>query len=103
MKYAVVITKAAETDLLGIGDYIAFSLKEPETAFALVERIQAEIMKLADYPKRCKEVSEHEFKVQGYRKLFVENYIVFFTLSETEKTVFIERVLYNKRNWTEII
>ena len=103
MNYAVVITKPAEADLAGIGDYIAFQLKEPDTAVRLLGKLQAEILKLAEFPTRRALVREEEFRAQGYRKLFVEHYTVFFTCSEQARTVYIHRVLYNKRNWVEII
>lgn len=103
MSWAVVVTKPAEADLLAIGDYIAFQLKEPGTALRLLSKIEEKIMELSEFPARCAFVREEEFRAQGYRKLFVENYTVFFTLSEQDQMVYIHRILYNKRNWIEII
>lgn len=103
MSWTVVVTKPAEADLLAIGDYIAFQLKEPETALQLLCKIEEKVMELRDFPTRCAVVREAEFCAQGYRKLFVENYTIFFTLSKKNETVYIHRVLYNKRNWIEII
>ena len=40
---------------------------------------------------------------QGYRPLYVENYIVFYVVVEESKRVDILRVLYARRNWVDFL
>lgn len=96
MSYSVVVTTPAEADLAGIGDYIAFQLKEPETALCLLTKIENKIMELKDFPTRCALIREEEFRIQGYRKIFVENYTIFLHFQKRKKSsIFI--VLYTIR------
>jgi len=40
---------------------------------------------------------------QGIRKITVDNYIVFYNVSDTNKCVTIIRILYGKRNWKDVL
>jgi len=39
----------------------------------------------------------------GVRKLFVENYIVFYIVDEDKREVHILRILYNRREWQTLL
>ncbi len=103
MNYSVNISQPAEEDLNQIVDYIVVQLAAPAAALDFIEHFSNVVSSLKSYPHRCSMVRDEEFQLHGFRKIFVKNYIVFFTANETEQTVFINRVLYNRRNWTDII
>lgn len=42
-------------------------------------------------------------KYRGYRKLIIKNYIAFFTVDEQARVVDVERILYARRDWLNII
>ncbi|RAV15535.1 type II toxin-antitoxin system RelE/ParE family toxin [Paenibacillus contaminans] len=48
-------------------------------------------------------VRDERLARQGIRGLLVDSYIVFYTVSEKEKTVTIIRILYGKRNWNSLL
>ncbi|WNF38451.1 type II toxin-antitoxin system RelE/ParE family toxin [Bacillaceae bacterium IKA-2] len=101
--YDIVITKPAEHDLFEIGRYIFTELLEPETAKRVISRIAAEINTLENMPLRNTLVNDLRLAHMGIRYLLVDNYIVFYNVSKTRKTVTIIRMLYSRRNWQNLL
>jgi toxin ParE1/3/4 len=93
-KYNIEITEYAENDLNEIGYYIKYDLLEPEIALKTIEKISNKILEL---------VKDERLSIQGIRKLLVNNYIIFYNISEKSKTVTIIRILYAKRNWLNLL
>ena len=60
-------------------------------------------MMLKDFPFSCSFVRDNLLKDKGYRKLIVDNYIVFHLVSEAEKEVVVMRVLYGKQKYQDLI
>ena len=56
--YNDVITDAAQHDLLDIFDYIAFELREPESASRLLSKIRSKVKILEEFPERNNMISE---------------------------------------------
>ncbi len=102
-RYRVMVTKPAENDLQGIARYIARELKEPAAAQRLVSKIKEAVMGLAEMPARHALVADEHLAAQGIRKIPVENYIIFYLISETDTTVTVIRVLYGKRDWINLL
>ncbi|MGG1657978.1 type II toxin-antitoxin system RelE/ParE family toxin [Brevibacillus sp. NRS-1366] len=101
--YSIMITGPAEADLLEIVDYIADELKNPAAANQLMVKLAESILELEQLPFRYALVSDEQLAYQGIRKLVVENYIVFYIVSENNKLVTIVRVLYGKREWNNLL
>ena len=102
-KYKVIIQQSAEYDLNSIVEYIAISLKEKEIAIKLYKKIKEGINSLQASPGRCAIVDEKRLKSMGIRRLLVDNYSVFNYVDNSNNTVHILRILYNKRNWKKLI
>ena len=102
-KYDVLITDEASNDIKGIADYISSGLREPALALKLISRFNDAISSLEDMPQRCSLVADEILAQQGIRKMLVENYIVLYVIDETEGTVYVIRILYNRRDWKSII
>lgn len=102
-KYKVLMTQPTANDLKGIADYIAGELKEPAIARKLVSTIKAGVMSLEQMPTRYALVTDEKLAFRGIRKLMVDNYIIFYVISEKDATVTIIRILYGKRNWTSLL
>ena len=101
--YNVQHTQSAENDLLDILRYIAVELNEPSTALRLVDSIDATIETLTTMPHGCRLVDDERLASMGFRKLNIKNYIAFFTIDEITETVNIERILYARRDWLNIL
>ncbi|MEN6349967.1 MAG: type II toxin-antitoxin system RelE/ParE family toxin [Syntrophomonas sp.] len=102
--YRVDISEPAEKDLRDIVRYISVQLSAPMTALRMMDIVEEAIMGgLAVMPQKCPLVTDERLAMMGYRKLFVKNYIVFFTINEKSKVVDVERILYARRDWHHII
>jgi toxin ParE1/3/4 len=101
--YNIVITEAAQRDLLDIFDYIAFELLEPESASRLLSKIKLKVKSLEEFPERNNIISELKYEAQNIRWCLIENYVIFYQVSEIQNQVFILRVLYRKRNWEHLL
>ena len=102
-KYKVDVSEPAENDLRDIVRYISAQLSAPMTALKMMDSVEEAIAGLAVTPQKCPPVTDERLAIMGYRKLFVKNYIVFFTIDETSKVVDVERILYARRDWRHIL
>lgn len=103
MSYHLHITKKAEEDLNAAADYIELHLFNPQAADALLDKAEKELSSLTEKPQIHKLVDDPFLKELGIRFILVNNYIAFFLIHEEEKTVYIIRFLYGKRNWIQLL
>lgn len=75
----------AQRDLDGIYTYIAQTFLEPETAFALIEKIEQEILSLDQMPYRWPGRRRGVYANRGYRQMLVKNYTVIYRVDEAGK------------------
>lgn len=101
--YNIQITEPAEKDLYEIGVYISKELLEPEVAKKVVLRIAKGISTLEEMPLRNALVADERLAYKGIRKIIVDNYIVFYIITEEDKTVTIIRILYSRRDWLNLL
>lgn len=102
-EYDVVLTRRAKNDIIDIGDYIAYTLLEPETAYRFVIGLRNAISTLQELPNRFALVDDLVLSSQGIHCMPYKNYYVFYEKEETMNTVVVLRVGYNRRNWKEIL
>ena len=102
-KYEVRIVDAAEQDLNQIFVYIADVLHEPEAAARLLLSFREAIDSLHTLPLRQRPLKEEPYSALGVRRLFVGNYIIFYSAVEDNATVQILRVLYKRREWQALL
>ncbi|HAU32024.1 MAG: Plasmid stabilization system protein [Desulfotomaculum sp. 46_296] len=102
-KYRIDVSEPAENDLRDIVRYISAQLSASMTALQMMDTVEEAIMGLAIMPQKCPPVTDERLAMRGYRKLFVKNYIVFFTIDEKSKVVDVERILYARRDWRHIL
>lgn len=103
MRYKVLFTTAAERDLNRTLEYIEFSLFNPSSADALLEKVEVEVSKLAEFPRMYSVVQDDVLRAWGVRFVKINNYLAFFVISEEDNTVYVIRFLYGKRNWAGIL
>lgn len=94
--YAVKATKYAEVQLREIVTYVAFDLKERQTAFRLLNKLETAMQSLERMPNRVKLVDEEPWHSEGIRKLPVGNYVIFFWVDEENSRVQVTAVVYGK-------
>ncbi|TCL37239.1 addiction module RelE/StbE family toxin [Anaerospora hongkongensis] len=101
--YRVKFTPKAEEDLDEFYGYILGTLSAALAADKLMDHIEAAIMRLKEYPFSCQYVLDEPLKARGYRKLIVDNYLVFYLVEELDKEVVIMRILYGATNYQDIL
>jgi len=103
VKYRVDVSNPAEEDLRDILRYISTQLSAPITALNMVDTIESALTKLENMPESYPLVRDDRLASMGYRRLEVKNYTAFFTINEKEKIVDVERILYARRDWANLI
>ena len=103
MNYDIRITRAAEKNLSSAADYIEFVLLNPQAADALLDEAESKICELSVFPEKFALADDPVLKDWGIRFTLVKNYIVFYVVSEEDRTVYIVRFLYGKRDWISIL
>lgn len=103
--YKVLMAQPAVEDLQSIAVYIVNELKEPSTAKRLVGRIKEAIINLSEMPGRYSLVADERLAMQKIRKMIVDNYIVFYVVSEKAVTVTVVRILFlfSRRDWLNLL
>lgn len=102
MSYKVIIQEAARLDLLSIV-YITKSFQDPAIAEKTLKAIVHKIMDLKDMPKRNRLLTDEPYYSKGYRVTYIKNYAVFYKVDDSAEKVNIMRVLYNRREWQDIL
>lgn len=101
--YSLKFTPKATEDLEQIYSYISKKLFAEIAADNLLEKIETNIMRLKSFPFSCTIVTDEFLKAREYRKLTVENYVVFYKLKEVEKQVIIMRILYGAQYYQDML
>ncbi len=94
-RHKIVYLPVAERDLSEIFEYI--SKDSPSAAASLLDKIDEDISRLAEFPQLGKTPQDNRLQKLGYKMLIINNYLVFYVLKE--KTVEIRRILHGKRKY----
>lgn len=100
-KYNIFFSDEARKDLVTLANYIKYSLNESKIAKKKVMKIKQAIYKLQDNPKIYPIIQEDILERYNLRKFMIDKHIVFYTI--IDKTIYIVRILYGRRNWLKLI
>lgn len=95
------ISPAALDDIQDIKRYISEELQNPESAQQIVVGIVDRMKKVCDFPEIGTPLSSKIGTNTNYRFVSSGNYLAFYRIKES--TVFVDRVLYAKRDYTKIL
>lgn len=101
--YKVEYLPAAYRDMVDIVSYISNELGNSAAANKLGIEFVTAIDSLQDFPYRHSVYFPLKPLKHEYRRLPVGNYIVFYWVDEAEKLVVVARVIYSRRNHTQIL
>ncbi|MBN2858603.1 MAG: type II toxin-antitoxin system RelE/ParE family toxin [Candidatus Delongbacteria bacterium] len=93
----------AQNDISAIVLYIKNKLKNPSAAQRLFKLLRSNIMQLDSMPERYAPVRDTSLAEKGIRKLIVENHLIFFYIDEVEHKVSVLRILYDRRDWKNLV
>ncbi len=101
MKYQVLTTSRALEDIRELLEYIQTSFAEPQIASRMKESIIDAIDSLSEFPLRNPISQDETLHQQGIRKMMVKNYYIIYHV--VGENVIILRVLYNRREWQDLL
>ena len=93
-KYTVKLYSRADRDLDNIYSYIAHNLFAPGTAADMVNALEEAIYSLEALPERGSKRQTGIYANQGYRQLFVKNYVIIYKVLKDQQQVHIVTVRY---------
>lgn len=102
-KYCVRFTPKAAEDLDAIYGYIFNTLSAAKAADDLFAQIEKATMRLTVFPFSGSHVLEEPLRAKGYRKVVVDNYLIFYLVDEVGKQVVITRVLFGASKYLDIL
>jgi toxin ParE1/3/4 len=98
MIYEVTTTDQADSDLRGVYEYIAFELLSPDNAAGQLDRLEAHIIGLENFPEKFRAYGKEPGHSRGLRVMPVDNYLVFYIPDKDAGVVTVIRVMYAGRN-----
>ena len=102
-KYTLKFTKKASQDYEQIYQYISQDLYAPQAADNLLKKMENSIRQLCTTPFIGSCVQDSYLMQKGYRRIVVDNYIVFYIVNETEMALYIMRILYSGRDYAKYL
>ena len=93
-KYTVKLYSRADRDLDNIYSYIAHNLLAPSTAVNMVDALEEAIYSLETLPERGSMRQTGIYANQGYRQLFVKNYVIIYKVLKDQRQVHVVTVRY---------
>ena len=101
--YRITLTMRAKNDIIDIGDYITYTLLEPDTSKNFIQGLRQSISQLKFFPYKFPLVQDDILKEQNIRCMPYKNYYIFYKILESMHIIIILRVGYHRRNWQDIL
>lgn len=103
MTYKIIYTQKALADLDAVASYIKLKLCNISASDRIIENFFGEGDSLASFPTRYPLCNDAFLRAWGIRFVPVNNYLLFYIVREDEKTVYVLRFLYSRRDWQKIL
>ena len=102
-KFGYKLTQTANADLDDIVSYLAVELANPKAATDFMDKLQSAIGEARVFPESGPEVISEVLRITNVRKKLVGSYILYYLPDFTQKTIFVLRIVYGRRNMDEIL
>ncbi|SCP98566.1 type II toxin-antitoxin system RelE/ParE family toxin [Anaerobium acetethylicum] len=103
MKYNIIRTDKADQQLRDILFYIADDSGDVEIALVYLNKIEAAINRLQEFPLSGSIPRYAILRKQSYRVLIVERHLIFYKIKEADKTVIIYAVVDGRQEYKNLI
>ena len=97
-KFKVNITTYAKNQVKNVAKYISEVLKAPQASKAWRDCLFEKISKLDVMSYRYKLVEAEPWRTYGVRCLHVGNFVVFYLIKESNRSIWVTAVIYEKRD-----
>lgn len=102
-RYRIVFGQNAKDDIIGIINYITYTLRAVDASNNLIKGLYKSISHLSYFPYKFPIVKNSSFTNMVVRCMPYKNYLFFYEIIENEKTIGILRIVYKQRNWKNLI
>jgi len=103
MRSALYISPAASDDLENAFGYMDHALLQPSAAEDLLENFLDKASALLANPEGSLLPRDNFLRSRGIRLLPLGEYLIFYLVSEADRTIHIIRFLRNRRDWAAIL
>lgn len=101
--YKLAFLPAAQNDMIEIVRYISKDLKNPAAAERLAVELIGAAESVLDFPYAAPVYQPIRPLKREYRKILVQNYLMFYWVDEEKKLVTVARVMYARRNIDKLL
>ena len=101
--YEYRLTPSAKKDLLEIRSYIQYELFAEDSAYALMEAFEAAFIDACHAPLSLPPAHDPHLSARGYHKIIVKNYVALVLIDEEDECIDVMRVVYQRRNYSELL
>ena len=101
--YNVEVTQIAEQDYYKAEAYIKYELYNQKAAAGLAKKLHEAIKDLSFFQTKYPICNDDFLRVWEIRFVPVNNYLLFYIVREDEKTVYVLRFLYSRRDLQKIL
>lgn len=101
MTYSIKLTEEFIEEIDEICDYISISLKAPDAANRLREKVIYNVLLLEKSPRMFAKIGKMSKTERQYRRIVVNNYVILYTIEEKDKTIYVAHIYYGGRNYID--
>ena len=101
-KYSYKFTEKAEKDLNDVLRYISEDLSNPQAATEFGKKVFERIDNIRSFPLSGTLVENYFLSNKNIRRIVIDNYLLYYTESDSQQTIYIVRIVYGRRNLEEI-
>jgi len=101
MEYKIKLTDEFLEEIDEICNYISTSLKAPDAANRLREKVIYNVLLLEKSPRMFVKIEKMSKTERQYRKIVVNNYIILYTIDEKDKKIYVAHIYYGGRNYID--
>lgn len=101
MEYKVKLTQEFIDEFEEISRYIANELKNTDASNRLRGKIMYNTLLLEKSPKMFVEIEKTDRTERQYRRIVINNYVILYTIDESEQIVYVAHIYYGGRNYID--
>ncbi len=103
MIFKLVVSKEATEDIEDIVLYILSELNNPSATSAFLDDVEKSYQNIIKKPWMYSLCNDYKLRNGGYRKIVIKNYLILYRINEEAEIIFVVRVVYGGRNYSELI
>ena len=98
-QFKVVFTNDCIDEINQIYDYISKKLYAPNSAKKIMMKIDNAIQSLKNMPELYSVIKKYPELNREYRRIVIKNYVLLYTISKKENTIYIVHMFYGRSNY----